>query len=102
MPTDKEVTKWIEEVDVAARLIGPRFSRRDLRSHAECYLRGADQPHRTDERLEIGRGTRAEDTDEFAALSQQVPTECDVGGGWVRLADQAATQGGSGLNCYGS
>jgi len=40
MPTDQEVAKWIEEVDAAARLIGPRFSRRDLRCHAECYLRG--------------------------------------------------------------
>jgi SRSO17 transposase len=40
MSTDQEVTKWIEEVDAAARMIGPRFGRRDLRCHAECYLRG--------------------------------------------------------------
>ncbi len=40
MPTDHEVFRWIEEVDVAARLIGPRFSRRDLRVHSANYLRG--------------------------------------------------------------
>ena len=40
MPTDQEVARWIEEVDAVGRLIGPRFGRRDLRSHAECYLRG--------------------------------------------------------------
>jgi len=40
MPTDQEVFRWIEEVDVAARLIGPRFLRRDLRVHSANYLRG--------------------------------------------------------------
>ena len=40
MPTDHEVFRWIEEVDVAARLIGPRFSRRDLRVHSANSLRG--------------------------------------------------------------
>ena len=40
MPTDQEVFQWIEEVDAAARRIGPRFSRRDLRSHSARYLRG--------------------------------------------------------------
>jgi SRSO17 transposase len=40
MPTDQEVFQWIEEVDAAARRIGPRFSRRDLRSHSSRYLRG--------------------------------------------------------------
>ncbi len=40
MPTDQEVSRWIEEVDVTARRIGPRFSRRDLRAHSARYLRG--------------------------------------------------------------
>ena len=40
MPTELEVTKWIEEVDVAAAKIGPRFSRKDLRAHSVRYLRG--------------------------------------------------------------
>jgi SRSO17 transposase len=40
MPKDREVAKWIEEIDAAARRIGPRFSRRDLRAHSEHYLRG--------------------------------------------------------------
>lgn len=40
MPTDREVSRWIEEVDAAARRIGPRFSRRDLRAHSARYLRG--------------------------------------------------------------
>ena len=40
MPTELEVTKWIEEVDVAAARIGPRFSRKDLRAHSTRYLRG--------------------------------------------------------------
>ena len=29
-----DVSKWIEEVDVAAERIGSRFSRVDLRAHA--------------------------------------------------------------------
>ena len=40
MPTGQEVFRWIEEVDSVARLIGPRFSRRDLRVHSANYLRG--------------------------------------------------------------
>ena len=40
MPTELEVTKWIEEVDLAAAKIGPRFSRKDLRAHSVRYLRG--------------------------------------------------------------
>jgi SRSO17 transposase len=40
MPTELEVTKWIEEVDVAAAKIAPRFSRKDLRAHSAHYLRG--------------------------------------------------------------
>lgn len=40
MPTDQEVFQWTREVDAAARRIGPRFSRCDLRSHSARYLRG--------------------------------------------------------------
>lgn len=40
MPTDQDVSRWADEVSVAARIIGPRFSRRDLRAHSERYLLG--------------------------------------------------------------
>jgi len=35
-----DVSKWIEEVDVAAARIASRFSRKDLRAHSARYLRG--------------------------------------------------------------
>lgn len=40
MPTNREVSGWGDELDAVARVIGSRFSRRDLRAHAESYLRG--------------------------------------------------------------
>ena len=40
MPTHLEVSVWAEEIDAVARVIGPRFSRRDLRAHSESYLIG--------------------------------------------------------------
>ena len=40
MPTNQEVGVWADEIDVVARVIGRRFSRRDLRAHSESYLRG--------------------------------------------------------------
>jgi hypothetical protein len=40
MPTDREVSGWADEIGAVAGVIGPRFSRRDLRGHAERYLRG--------------------------------------------------------------
>lgn len=40
MSTKLEAARWIEEVDAAAEMIGPRFGRRDLRAHAGRYLRG--------------------------------------------------------------
>jgi len=32
MPTNQEVSVWAEEIDAVARVIGPQFSRRDLRA----------------------------------------------------------------------
>ena len=63
MPTDQEVFKWVEEVDAAARMIGPRFGRRDLRCHAECYLRGL-----------ISRVERKNGWQLAEELGQQTPT----------------------------
>ncbi len=40
MPTNQEVSVWAEKIDAVSRVIGPRFSRRDLRAHSESYLRG--------------------------------------------------------------
>lgn len=40
MPTDQEVTRWADEINVASGMIGDRFSRRDLRVHSKHYLRG--------------------------------------------------------------
>ena len=40
MPTDQEVSCWADEINVAARMIGQRFSRCDLRAHSERYLLG--------------------------------------------------------------
>ncbi|MBL6705023.1 MAG: IS701 family transposase [Planctomycetaceae bacterium] len=40
MPTHREVSGWADEIDAVSCLIGSRFSRRDLRAHAESYLRG--------------------------------------------------------------
>jgi hypothetical protein len=40
MPTNQEVSDWAAELDSVAGVIGPRFSRRDLRAHPEHYLRG--------------------------------------------------------------
>jgi SRSO17 transposase len=40
MPTDQEVSGWADEIDSVTRLIGTRFSRRDLHAHCKSYLRG--------------------------------------------------------------
>jgi hypothetical protein len=40
MPTNQEVSVWAAEIAVVAGAIGSRFSRHDLRTRAESYLRG--------------------------------------------------------------
>jgi SRSO17 transposase len=40
MPTIRDLRRWTRELDGAAARIGPRFSRKDLRTHAGNYLRG--------------------------------------------------------------
>ncbi len=40
MPTIQEVSKWINEVDAAAAMISPRFSRPELKAHSGRYLHG--------------------------------------------------------------
>lgn len=40
MPTDQEVARWTDEINVSSGIIRDRFSRRDLRAHSEDYLRG--------------------------------------------------------------
>ncbi len=40
MPTIQEVSKWIQEVDAAAAMISPRFSRPELKAHSVRYLHG--------------------------------------------------------------
>ncbi|NNJ28148.1 hypothetical protein [Alienimonas chondri] len=36
----REVRRWAREIDAAARRIGPRFRRPELRGRAGQYLRG--------------------------------------------------------------
>ena len=40
MPTNQGVARWGDEISLVAPMIGPRFSRRDLRAHSERYLQG--------------------------------------------------------------